>query len=120
MIGVRVNCVAAIGVPMRDFLPGITAVSRAMEIDATTDHMIGISRMDYDRITVRYLPFAFEMVSPDVLPFVTAVCTAKHSEEEIFIGGGFILRKRVDHIRIRGADGQTCPAEERRFGKAIS
>src|SRR5207237_1891828 len=116
MIGVRVHRIAALSVPVRDLFPGLAAVLGAMQIDATADHMIGIRRMDDDRIAVRDLSFALEVIPLNILPTVAAIRAAKDSEQQVFVAGGLVLRKRVKHLGFRRTDRHARPSKQWRVG----
>jgi hypothetical protein len=111
MIGVRITRRAPVRVPPGNLLPGIAAVGGAMQIDTAADYEIGIGGMDHDRVAIRNLPFAFEMIALNSFPAVTAIRAAEHTQQHIVIAAGFILRKRIEHIR-SGRTNDQCGAPE--------
>ena len=80
MVRVRVIGIAAHHVPVRDLLPGISAVGRPMQIDPATNHVVRIGRMHDNGIAVGHLAFAGEMRAGDVLPGVAAVACPENAE----------------------------------------
>src|SRR5438105_1669811 len=78
---------------------------------AAAEYEIGIAGMDHDRVAIRNLPFAFEMIALNSFPAVTAIRAAEHTQQHVVIAAGFILRKRIEHIRSGRTNGQ-CGAPE--------
>src|SRR5262249_7561345 len=73
MIGMGVFGLAAFGVPSGGSHPMLSAVARQMQVDAAAKDMVGIGRMNRNRVAVRYLFFSDEMRSGDIGPVASAV-----------------------------------------------
>src|SRR5262249_12086238 len=119
MISMGVSRITPISVPLRDPAPGLAAVPAAMQVHTAADYVIRIRRVHDNGITVRDLSFILEMAPLDVFPRIAAIHAAKNSQQEIFVAGGFILRERVHHLRLRRTKCQTGTAEKRGIGKFV-
>src|SRR5215475_5221317 len=119
MIGMSVSWIAAFIVPVRNLLPRLAGIFRAMQVNASANYVIRIVRMNDDRIAVRDLSFALKMGAMNVFPTVAAVGAAENAEQKILVTAGFVLGERVKHIRFRRTDCQSRATEKRGTGKSV-
>src|SRR6185436_12511695 len=97
---------------IRNSLPGRAAVLRAMQVDATTDDVVRIRRMNDDGVVIGDLLFALEMLLMDRGPIIAAVRGAKDAQQPIIVAG-FVHRERVKNVWLRRADRQGRAAKAR-------
>src|SRR5262249_753923 len=97
-ISVRVLRLTPVKVPSCDFLPDLTCILCAVQIDATANDVTRLCRMHDDRISVRYLPFPDEMAAADTFPRVATVRLAKPSYHQILVSARRIHCECIQHV----------------------
>lgn len=85
VVGMCVIRRTALSIPMRRHGPGLSAVARAMQVDAATDDLVGVGRVHSDRVAVRHLPFLGKVIAGHVDPAVAAVTTPEHTENVVVL-----------------------------------
>jgi len=108
MIGISIVGLAAFGVPFGRVDPVFSAVARQMQVNAAAENMVGIGRVNRDRVAVRHLAFFDEVRSSNVCPVAPTVVGPEDTEDAVFLCAG----DGVDERRLGRGDGQGANANE--------
>src|SRR5450759_2671431 len=100
MIRMRVTSSSALRIPPTRSSPLFPSVSRQMQINAATQHVVGTFRMNGDRVSVGNLTFRPEMTTADFFPFFTSISAAEDAEQHIAAATQSALGESIDYIRI--------------------
>src|SRR5215467_2034121 len=88
MVGVSIIGLAAFGVPSGGADPVFSAIARQMQVHTAAENMVGIGRVNRDRIPVRHLAFFGEMRSCNADPVAPAIGRSKDAEDVIPLVAG--------------------------------